>query len=105
MNPLPLPDNTILVSMDVTFLYTYIPHDDGILACQEVLDQRRQKIPPTECLIEMLTLVLKHINFTFNGQHLIENTKHVTNDCETNVSRRKLTYRFCFIYGLPNTYG
>jgi hypothetical protein len=29
----PLPSGTILVSMDVTSLYTNIPHNDGIEAC------------------------------------------------------------------------
>ena len=29
----PLPSGTILVSMDVTSLYTSIPHNDGIEAC------------------------------------------------------------------------
>lgn len=68
----PLPENTILVSMDVTSLYTNIPHEDGIAACKEVWDKRAVKTPPTECLIEMLTLVLKHNNFTFNGEHYLQ---------------------------------
>ena len=31
----PLPPETLLVSMDVTSLYTNIPHEDGIKACEE----------------------------------------------------------------------
>ena len=29
-----LPDNALLVSLDVTSLYTNIPHDEGIDACR-----------------------------------------------------------------------
>lgn len=31
-------DNTILVTMDATSLYTNIPHEEGIAACEEVWD-------------------------------------------------------------------
>ena len=68
----PLPSGTILVSMDVTSLYTNIPHNDGIEACREAWDQRAVKEPPTECLVQLLTLVLKHSNFTFNGEHFLQ---------------------------------
>jgi hypothetical protein len=27
---------------------------------------------PTECLVQLLTLVLKHNNFTFNGEHFLQ---------------------------------
>jgi hypothetical protein len=30
------------------------------------------KEPPTECLVQLLTLVLKHSNFTFNGEHFLQ---------------------------------
>jgi hypothetical protein len=60
----PLPSGAILVSMDVTSLYTNISHNDGIEACREAWDQRAVKEPPTECLVQLLTLVLKHNNFT-----------------------------------------
>jgi hypothetical protein len=67
-----LPSGIILVSMDVTSLYTNIPHNDGIEACREAWDQRAVKEPPTECLVQLLTLVLKHNNFTFIGEHFIQ---------------------------------
>jgi hypothetical protein len=35
-------------------------------------DQRAVKEPPTECFVQSLTLVLKHINFTFNGEHILQ---------------------------------
>jgi hypothetical protein len=68
----PLPSRTILVSMDVTSLYTNIPHNDGIEACREAWDQRAATEPPTECFFQLLTLVLKHNNFTFNVEHFLQ---------------------------------
>lgn len=68
----PLPPGTTLVTMDVTSLYTNIPHADGIEACREVWESRSVKDPPTECLVAMLTLVLKKNNFTFNGDHFLQ---------------------------------
>ena len=68
----PLPSGTILVSMDVTSLYPNIPHNDGIEECREAWDQRAVNEPPTECLVQLLTMVLKHNNFTFNGEHFLQ---------------------------------
>jgi hypothetical protein len=58
--------------MDVTSLYTNIPHDDGIAACRTIWEQRTVQEPPTECLVEILTLVLKNNNFTFDGNHYLQ---------------------------------
>jgi hypothetical protein len=57
MENLTIPENTTFVTMDVTFLYTNIPHDDGIAACRKIWEQRTDQETPTECLVEMLTLV------------------------------------------------
>jgi hypothetical protein len=35
-----LPENTLLLTMDVVSLYTIIPHDEGIEACKEAWDTR-----------------------------------------------------------------
>ena len=67
-----LPDNTILVTMDVTSLYTNIPHDEGIAACKEVWDAREVQIPSTESLTKLLEHVLKFNNFMFNGEHYLQ---------------------------------
>jgi hypothetical protein len=58
--------------MDVTSVYTNIPHDDGIAACRKIWKQRTVQEPPTECLVEMLTLVLKNNNLTFDGNHYLQ---------------------------------
>ena len=67
-----LPPETLLVSMDVISLYTNIPHEDGIKACEEVWEARAVKDPPTQILINLLTLVLKCNNFEFNGKHYLQ---------------------------------
>ncbi|XP_063427075.1 uncharacterized protein LOC134710622 [Mytilus trossulus] len=67
----PLPPETLLVTLDVTSLYTNIPHDDGIQSCREIWDSRNTLEPPTECLVQLLTLVLKCNNFTFNGDNYL----------------------------------
>jgi hypothetical protein len=67
MENLTIKENTTLVTMDVASLYMNIPHDDRIAACRKIWEQRTVQEPPTECLVEMLTLVLKNNNFTFDG--------------------------------------
>ena len=64
----PIPPETLLVSIDVTFLYTNITHKDGIRACKEAWEERPVKDPPTETLVKLLTLItliLKCNNFKF----------------------------------------
>eukprot|EP00105_Crassostrea_gigas_P005310 XP_011418863.1 PREDICTED: uncharacterized protein LOC105322042 [Crassostrea gigas] len=67
-----LPDHTLFVTMDVTSLYTNIPHDEGIEACREVWDSRAIQQPSTESLLKLLEHVLKLNNFMFNGEHYIQ---------------------------------
>ena len=68
----PLPSNTILASMDVSSLYTNIPQDEGIAACEEAWNTRSEKNPPTECLVTLLKLVLENNNFSFNEKHYLQ---------------------------------
>lgn len=68
----PLPQDTVLISADVSALYTNIPHEDGIRACQEALDKRPELNPPTEHLIRLLELVLKLNHFEFNGKFYLQ---------------------------------
>ena len=64
--------NLLIFTMDVTSLYPNIPHDDGIAACRKIWEQRADQERPTECLVEMLILVLKNNNFTFDGNHYLQ---------------------------------
>jgi hypothetical protein len=71
MENLTIPENTTLVTMDATSLYTNISHVDGIAACRKIWEQRTVQEPPTECLVEMLTKALKKQKNTFDGNHFI----------------------------------
>ena len=41
-----LPQNTLLVTLDVTSIYTNIPHEEGTRACEEILDTWPSQDPP-----------------------------------------------------------
>ena len=71
LEELNIPENTILLTVDVKSLYTCIPHEDGIEACyrawlkQERLDPQH---PPAETLRHLLEIVLKLNTLLFNGK-------------------------------------
>ena len=64
-------EGTILVSADVSALYTEIDHEDGIRACQIKLDQRpdaeKQKMP-THFIEQLLSIILKSNCFKFKDR-------------------------------------
>lgn len=62
----PFPPQTLLVSADVSALYTNITHHDGLKACKEFLNSRSVKHPPTDHLTRLLELVLTLNTFEFN---------------------------------------
>ena len=59
----------ILVTLEVSSLYTNIPHDGGMEACRRALDTHQSPDPPTSYLIWMMEQILTLINFSFNGNH------------------------------------
>ena len=63
-----IPESAILVTMDVEALYPSIPHDAGLQALAEKLEEREAKTVPTEDLVEMADFVLKNNFFEFNGE-------------------------------------
>ena len=67
-----LPSSAILVTLDVSSLYTNIPTNEGIDACRKVLDQRTEKSVPTESLCDLMRMILTMNNFVFNGEHFIQ---------------------------------
>ena len=68
-----LPNNAIFVTLDVSSLYTNIPHDQGVDAWRHFLDTRPNKQIPTETLCDLLRMILTMNNFTFNQQHYLQN--------------------------------
>ena len=69
-----LPDNTLLVTLDVSSLYTNIPNDVGIQACKEQLFRNRTGLqyPTNDSIITLLDMVLKKNNFNFNKEHFLQ---------------------------------
>ena len=55
-----LPDNAIMVTVDVVGLYPSIPHDEGLKAMRVALDKRAKKDVSTDSLCELAEIVLKN---------------------------------------------
>jgi len=69
-----LPENTLLVTLDVTSLYTNIPIIEAKRAVAKALHDLRgsNATPSNQRLIELLDLILKHNIFTFStGQEIL----------------------------------
>ena len=62
-----LPSNSVLVTIDVTGLYTHIPRDEGVQATREALNRRKDQSVPTEFIVTLLELLNKCYIFEFNG--------------------------------------
>ena len=69
-----VPDNVMLVTMDVTALYTNIPTRDGLTAAHQALAKMRPGAlhPRNSSLMKLLTMTLKKNNFVFNGTHYLQ---------------------------------
>ena len=67
-----IPEGAILVTLDVSSLYTNIPNHEGLLAVAAHLRQDRTKDPITPYILQLLKLVLHSMNFTFNDQHYLQ---------------------------------
>ena len=67
-----IPNNALLVTLDVSSLYTNIPNHEGLLAVAEHLrtDPDKQKVGPH--LLKLLQLVLHSMSFSFNGDHYLQ---------------------------------
>ena len=68
----PLPDNAILVTIDVSSSYTNIPHNEGIEACRHFLSTRQDKTLPTERICDLIRMILGMNNFSFNNEHFLQ---------------------------------
>ena len=69
-----LPDNGILVSIDVVGLYPNIPQDEGIQAFKEVINDPKydKGLVPSSFLITLLQFVLTFNTFVFNGLYYVQ---------------------------------
>ena len=64
-----LPENAILVTMDISSLYTNISHSDGIDCTREALNERANVEIPSEFIVRLLELLLKYNIFEFNSDY------------------------------------
>ena len=62
----------ILVTLDVTSLYTNIPNHEGILAVIKTLEPTYNKRVSLQSIKKLLTAVLHMNNFEFNGKHYLQ---------------------------------
>ena len=69
-----LPENAFLVTLDVSSLYTNIPHNEGIDACRYFLNTRDRNASSisTETLCNLIRMILTMNNFCFNGKHYLQ---------------------------------
>ena len=64
--------NSILVTMDVSSLYTSIPHKEGLTAVAHALESRPNPTISTRVILKLLYLVLHLNNFCFNDRHYLQ---------------------------------
>ena len=67
-----LPDDTLLVTVDVKSLYTNISHKGGIAAVQTTLNRNNVNTILTQWILQSIECILANNNFTFNDQYYIQ---------------------------------
>ena len=67
-----LPANSLLVTLDVSSLYTNIPHNEGIKACDHFLRTSSHNTIPTGTLCDLIRMILTMNNFSFNDNHYLQ---------------------------------
>lgn len=65
----PLHDDDIMVTIDVSSLYTSIPHEEGIESVRQTLDQDRNLPIPLPTILELVEMTLTMNTFKFKNQH------------------------------------
>nr|XP_008114451.1 PREDICTED: uncharacterized protein LOC103279723 [Anolis carolinensis] len=69
---LTIPTNSILMTMDITSLYTNIPLDEARTVIKELLDTRNPPAPPTHFLMDLLDIVLENNYFRCKSQFFLQ---------------------------------
>jgi hypothetical protein len=68
---LTIPDNCLLITLDVESMYTNIDHDKGLTAVSEAIGLRG---PLYDGIMQLLELSLKNNDFMFNGEWYLQTT-------------------------------
>ena len=61
-----------MCTLDVSSLYTNIPHNEGINACDNFLRTRPHNNIPTGTLCDLIRMILTMNNFSFNDNHYLQ---------------------------------
>ena len=64
----PLPENALLVTADVSSLFTVIPQEEGAKCLEDKLNTRSNQQVPTSFLIRILNICNEFNIFNFNGE-------------------------------------
>ena len=62
----------LLVTLDVSSLYSNIPNHEGLVAVASHLRKDRTKAPITLYILQLPKLVLQSMNLTFNDDHYLQ---------------------------------
>ena len=68
----PIPEGAILVTLNVSSLYTNIPNQEGITAVADQLRKDPTKKGISSYILDLLKLVLHNMYFEFNGDHYLQ---------------------------------
>ena len=68
-----LPINAMIATFDVHSLFTVIPHEEGVQATREALNERTSPQVPTEFIVRLLETLLSDTIFQFSDQHYKQN--------------------------------
>ena len=67
-----IPNSAFLVTLDVSSLYTNIPHGEGINACAIALRSNNQTKPSVRHLTDLIRHILTKNNFTFLDRNFLQ---------------------------------
>ena len=72
INNFPVPPNSLLVTMDVKWLYTSIPNNEGIASVKKKYDHYPKKTIHIKIIATFLALILSLNNFIFNSKFCLQ---------------------------------
>ena len=68
-----LPKNTLIVTMDVSGLFTNIPKEEGLESARATLDEREKQDIPSGYIVRLLEVILENNIFEFNQENFTQN--------------------------------
>ena len=68
----PLPRTTLLITCDIENFYPSCNTQKVIEAVKIRLEERKSKFPPTECIVEAISLVMSSNNCQFQDEHYMQ---------------------------------